>query len=288
MTFLDPKIDIAFKRLFGDQTHKNIIMSFLNSILDRKGDAIIVDVVINDPHNLPERIGAKASIVDVRCTDQANRRYIVEMQVVRQKDYLQRAQYYTGLALGRQLEKKSEYNELDQVIFVGILNFDIFENPNYISHHLILDAEIHKQELKHLEFHFVELQKFHKELHELITLSDKWIYFLKYARTMETIPNILKDPDMEDAFHILDKSRWSSKSLDLYDRELDIVRSEKGRLDFAREDGEAKGEAKGEVKGEAKAKMIVAKKLLKLHDVETVAEITELDIETVKKLKADH
>src|SRR5258708_3420357 len=113
MVFLDPKTDIAFKKLFGDSAHKNIVIRFLNNILNRKDSEIIVDVVMNDPYNHPETVASdptkeqkssKSSIVDIRCTDQANRRYIVEMQVVRQIDYLERAQYYSSLALGRQLE----------------------------------------------------------------------------------------------------------------------------------------------------------------------------------------
>lgn len=282
MFFLDPKTDIAFKKLFSDNTHKNIIISFLNSILDRKADEIIVDIVINDPHNLPETLESKFSIVDVRCTDQANRHYIVEMQVIRKIDYLQRAQYYNSLALSRQLKSKGAYEKLEPVIFVGILDFKVFNNPHYISHHLILDQKTHHQELKHLEFHFVELKKFNKELQELTTLSDKWIYFLKHAGDMETIPNALKNPDMEDAFHILNQTTWSRESLELYDRYVDVMRSEKSLLST----GRAEGRAEGLIEGKLEASITIAKQLLDVLDVETVAKKTDLTLEIVKKLKS--
>ena len=73
-TYLNPKNDIAFKKLFGDIAHKDIVISFLNSILERKEGRKIIDVTINDPNNLPETNSpeeqSKSSIVDVRCTDQ--------------------------------------------------------------------------------------------------------------------------------------------------------------------------------------------------------------------------
>jgi len=305
MVFLDPKTDIAFKKLFGDSAHKNVAISFLNSILDRKEGEKIVDVVMNDPYNHPETIivdsptktpeidseekqkSSKSSIVDVRCTDQSGNRYIVEMQVVRQTDYPERAQYYSALALGRQLKSTEPFRTLDPVIFIGVLDFNFFSNPHYVCHHLILDQETHSRELKHLSFHFVELKKFNKKLDELITLSDKWIYFLKNVHNMETIPSNLKNPDMEDAFHILNKSTWSLEQLEQYDRLLDAIRSEPGKRAAAKEEGREEGLAEGLAKGETKGKLEAAKQFLKILDVETVAKTTGLDIEIVRKLKSE-
>ncbi len=103
MIYLDPKSDVAFKKLFGNMAHKNILISFLNSVLERAETAQIVNVVINDPANVPDNISIKYSIVDVRCTDQNGHQYIVEMQVVREADYAARAQYYSALTLSKQL-----------------------------------------------------------------------------------------------------------------------------------------------------------------------------------------
>jgi len=287
MVFLDPKTDIAFKKLFGDSAHKNIVISFLNSILDRKESETIVDVVMNDPHNIPETLATnspeelalKSTVVDVRCTDQAKRRYIVEMQVIRQPDYLERAQYYSSLALGRQLRSRSEYEELEPVIFVGVLDFSLLKNPRYLSHHLILDKDTHEHEFKHLELHIIELKKFNKKIEELTTLADKWIYFLKYAEDMQTIPDTLKSPDMQDAFQILNKSTWTPEQLISYDRLLDEMRLQKNRIRHSHKEGEAKGRLE--------EKINLAKQFLDILDVETVAKKTGLDIEMVKKLKSE-
>src|SRR6185436_19111370 len=122
MIFLDPRTDLAFKKLFGDSARKNIVISFLNAVLTRTEGEKIVDVTINDPHNRPDTPSSKFSVVDVRCTDQNNHQYIVEMQASTQKDYGMRAQYYSSYALSRQLVKGDDYERLVPVIFVGVLD----------------------------------------------------------------------------------------------------------------------------------------------------------------------
>jgi conserved hypothetical protein (putative transposase or invertase) len=289
MIYLDPKSDLAFKRLFGDLTHKNILISFLNSILERSEGYQITNVAINDPHNVAETPQAKTSIVDVRCTDQRNHQFIVEMQVMTQKDYAARAQYYSSLALSRQLASGETYDKLVPVIFVGILDFNLFKGDHCVSHHLIMDNRTSARELTHLEFHFVELQKFNKELDELETIADKWIYFLRYAGTLQEVPASLKDPVLKEAFDVLAQSNWSKNELEAYDKYLDAIRSAASQLETAEEIGMAKGMAKGIAKGKiegGKEKAIeIAKQFLDICDVATIAKKTGLSIKEVEALK---
>ncbi len=281
MTFLDPKSDIAFKKLFGDITHKNILMDFLNNILERTEGEKIVDVVMNDPNNLAETPLSKASIVDVRCTDQKNHQYIIEMQVITQQDYAARAQYYSALALSRQLASGERYHKLVPVIFVGILDFNLFGSEHYLSHHLILDTQTHNHELKHLAFHFIELPKFDKTLETLTNAQDKWIYFFKNASTFEKVPQSLKEPVMQEAFDVLAQSNWSKKDLEAYDRYVDAMRSAASQLDTALE----KGIEIGIEQGEKQKAQKIAKALLDILDVEMIAEKTGLSIDEIKNLK---
>jgi predicted transposase/invertase (TIGR01784 family) len=285
MIFLDPRTDIAFKKLFGDMNHKNILISFLNSVLGRQEGSLIVDVVINDPSNIPETPAFKASIVDVRCTDQSGSQYIVEMQVSEQKYYAARAQYYSSLALVRQLKKSGHYEKLVPVIFVGILNFKLFKNDNYLNHHFIIDKETFERELKHLEFHFIELPKFTKELAELNNILDKWIYFLKYADSLDSIPESLQEPIIKEAFGVLEQGNWSIPELEAYDAYLDAARSAAGQLESAEDRGEARGEARGIEKGRLEEKMRLAEQLLDVLDVDIIAQKTGLSIADLEKLK---
>ena len=293
MIFLDPKSDIAFKKLFGDIAHKNILISFLNSVLERTEGEKIVEVIINDPSNVAETPISKTSIVDVRCTDQKNNQYIIEMQVITQKDYAARAQYYSALALSRQLASGEKYDKLVPVIFVGILDFDLFKSDNYLSHHFILDNKTHTKDLKHFEFHFIELKKFNKEITELDNILDKWVYFLKNAVSLQVVPENLKNSVLEEAFNVLAQSNWSKKELEAYDKYLDAIRSATSQLETAFEkgiakgivEGEKKGIEKGKTEGEKKKAIEIAKQLLDILDIETIANKTGLSFAEVKNLK---
>lgn len=162
------------------------------------------------------------------------------MQVIKQKDYVERSQYYSALALSRQLQQKEEYAKLTPVIFVAIICFDLFKSPHYISHHLILDTVTGQHTLKHLEFHFIELNKFNKELEAVETIIDKWIYMLKNAADMKTVPTAFKEPAVKEAFELLEQGSWSVRELEAYDRYIDAVRSQKSQLETALEEGELK------------------------------------------------
>ncbi|HEV2601210.1 MAG TPA: Rpn family recombination-promoting nuclease/putative transposase [Candidatus Babeliales bacterium] len=272
MIYMDPTSDIGFKKLFANMAHKEIVISFLNSVLGRVEGRKIIDVVINDPNNFPDNRQAKTSIVDVRCTDQKGNQYIIEMQIDTQKHYALRAQYYSSIALSRQLAKKENYEELVPVIFIGVLNFTLFHsNPHYLSHHFILDSKTYTRELAHLEFHFIELEKFKKEVDENSPIIDKWVYFLKHATTLQAVPNSLKNPEIKDAFDVLERANWSVAELEAYDRYLDERRSYAGKIQYAEE----------------QKALEIANNLLLLNnlDIRTIAQITGLTVEQVEELK---
>jgi len=287
MIFLDPTSDIGFKKLFANAAHKDIVISFLNSVLGRVEGEKIVDVEINDPHNLPKVLKLKSSIVDVRCSDQKGKQYIVKIQAKQQTFYAANSirpelveGYYSAIALGEQLAHKENYKQLLPVIFIGVLDFVLFNNnPHYISHHFILDSETHAHELTHLEFHFIELKKFNKKENELDTILDKWIYLLNEAEKLEEIPKTLQNPEFDDAFQLLSRSNWSKAELTAYERYKDDIRSHEGQLDFA--------EQKGKMEGKLEGKLEVAKQLLDILDVETIAKKTGLSIKQIKDLKKE-
>ena len=274
MIFLDPKTDIVFKKLFSNAQHTDILINFLNNTLDRPQGQQIVSVVINDPYNHPELVSGKSSIVDVRCTDQSGQQYIIEMQVVNQRDFAQRCQYYVALALSRQLQKAEEFITLMPVIFIGILNYNIFKSDDYLSHHGIVNLKTGERTLNAQEYHFVELKKFDKQLEQLSNDFDKWVYFFKHAESLQTIPVQLKKPQaMNDAFDILERGNWTQQDLATYEKSIDLVRERFSQIATARLEGLQEG------------KLEVARQLLDVLDVETIAQKTGLSVAEVQELK---
>jgi predicted transposase/invertase (TIGR01784 family) len=244
-------------------------------------------VVINDPNNVPETPLSKASIVDVRCTDQHGHQYIIEMQVIAQKDFIVRAQYYAALALARELATGGDYKELVPVIFIGVLDFRVFDEEDFISHHYLLNTKTYSHMLKLLEFHFIELSKFNKMLDECDTILDRWTYFLKNGDRLEEIPPSLNDVTFREAFMVLAQSNWSRAELEAYDRYLDAMRSYASQLETAEEIGEARGEIKGEAKGRLAEKIALARELLDDFGIEKIAKKTGLTLEQVEALKKE-
>jgi predicted transposase/invertase (TIGR01784 family) len=275
MTYLDPKSDIAFKKLFGDQRHTDITMSFLNAVLERSGDATIVEVTIVEPNNYPNSFQQKTSAVDVRCTDQLGNTYIVEMQVINKGNFTQRSQYYTALTLSNQLTAGEDYRDIKTVIFIGVVGFDIDPNHHYLNHHLILNTLTYQHVLRHMEFHFLELSKFHKTEAELVTIVDKWAYMFKMASGLQHVPPALHNfQPLDDAFKILERGGWSSAELEAYYKFMEIIHSERDLKRAGKEEG---------VREKA---LEVAQKLLPFLDEKTIAlttGISEQEICTLKK-----
>ena len=205
MTFADPKNDLAFKKIFGNEKHKDILISFLNSVLDFKNEKAIVDVSIVNPYQVPKIPELKETILDIKATNKNGDTFIVEMQKKDIADFTKRSLYYTSKAYVTQLPKGQNYSILKKVYFIGIVNFNIFENSSYISRHLIINQETNTQDLKDFEFCFIELPKFNKELEELDSILDKWIYFIKNASNLTMVPKEFRKRTTKK------RARWAAR-----------------------------------------------------------------------------
>lgn len=289
MFYLDPINDIVFKKLFGTESNKDLLISFLNSILGRTEEKLITDVDFSDPYNHQQSALLKVSIVDVRCTDKAGNNYIVEMQVNPQSDYLARCHYYTACGLSLQLTRGDKYEKLLPVIFIGISDFILFsDHTRHLSHYHLLDNIDHVCRLHHEEYHFIELPKFTKTVEQLQDVSDKWIYFLRHAADHETPPQQLQKTDaIAKAFHALERGRWTKQELISYEKLIDIERVKRSEIDTAFASGEEKGKMEGKEEGSKEAAKKIAKKMLSQQfSVAVICEVTGLskkDVEALKK-----
>ena len=180
--FLDPKNDVAFRRIFGTQKNKDILIHFINDVLGLKAGDKIKEVTFLPTIQVPEIAAKKQSIVDVLCKDENGVQIIVEMQVSPQEGFEKRAQYYAAKAYSRQLNKGKEegsrYIDLKAVIFIAISDNILFKDKvRYKSDHIILDKESYAHDLKDFSFTFIELPKFKITDIDLLTnIVEKWCY----------------------------------------------------------------------------------------------------------------
>ena len=289
MRFVDPKNDVAFKKIFGDENHKEILISFLNAVLDLKGTQEIADIAILNPYQAPRLEMLKYTLLDLQVTDKRGVTFIVEMQVEEIEGYKKRFQYYAAKAYAGQIERGEEYLKLNQVIFIGILNFTAFESKHYLSRHLLLNLETKDQDLGDIEFNFIELPKFKKQAQELTTLLDKWIYFIKHADRLDVLPENINSPALQSAYDMAERFRWSKEELEIYGYWSMKLQDERGALTVAERRGLAAGleagRKEGLAAGEKTARLAMARALL-ADGVEPaqVAKYTGLSLAEVTQL----
>ena len=293
MRFVDPKNDVAFKKIFGDEQHKEILIAFLNAVLDLKGMQEIADIEILNPYQAPKLELLKYTLLDLRAVDKRGVTFIVEMQVEEIEGYKKRFQYYAAKAYAGQIERGEEYMKLNQVVFIGILDFTAFKSKHYLSRHVLLNLETKDQDLSEIEFNFIELPKFKKQEEELTTLLDKWTFFIKHAGRLDVIPENTDISALKSAYDVAERFRWSKEELEVYDYWSMKLQDERGALTVAerrgleagRKEGLEAGRKEGITEGEKAAQMATARALLADGmDTALIAKYTGLSLAEVAQL----
>ena len=249
MRFVDIKNDVAFRKIFGNQKKSIVLISFLNAVLDLQGTNRIQKVTILDPNLLPRIAGEKASIIDVRATDQRGRQFVVEMQVADKAGFVKRVQFYTARDYSMQIERGDDYPKLKPTYFIGILNFSIGFGKNYLSKHFTIEEETGMCILADIQHRFIQLPKFKKKKQELETLVDKWTYFIKHADKLDIIPEDTQDNGLLTAYQEAEKYRWTKEELIAYDNVFMREQDERGRLELAVQQAQEEAEKIGIEKG---------------------------------------
>lgn len=293
-SFLDPKNDIAFKKIFGTEKNKGILIHFINDMLLFKNGKPIVDVTFLKTNQDPEIATHKTSVVDILCTDTKGINYIVEMQVAKEKGFEKRAQYYASKTYSSQLLIKGKYYKLKEVIFLAISDRTLFPNKKkYKSDHILLDKDTYEHDLKDFSFTFLELEKFHKTIDELKTIQEKWAYFFKHAEetSQKDLEKIIgKDLVLKEAYTALDRFSWTEEELRTYDQwekyEGAYIASMDQKYDEGKAIGRMEGKAEGMLEGELTGIKKVAKEmLLNKASIEMISKCTGLSKNEILSLK---
>ncbi|MEM7533102.1 MAG: Rpn family recombination-promoting nuclease/putative transposase, partial [Chloroflexota bacterium] len=191
--FVNPKNDVAFKKIFGSEEKSEVLIGFLNAVMDLQGDDAIQRISIHNPYQSLKLQIEKQTILDIIATDNRGFKFIVEMQVANVESVLKRFSFYVAREFAGQIETGEEYRKLVPVVFIGVLDFKLFIPPKekngvklkpeelqsieeaiaakrkhaYLSCHQVLDTETHKQWIQDFTFYYIELPKFQKKENEL-------------------------------------------------------------------------------------------------------------------------
>ena len=309
--YIDPMVDWSFKRLFGSEVNKDILIEFLKVIFPEHE---IEDITYIPAEQLGIMEDDRKAVFDVICRTKNGEEFIVEMQCATQKHFFERALYYTSFPIMKQGKKaqrdeetgiKKEWNyELDGVYFLGVLNFR-YEDDDLIEHrYLLREATTGKIMTDKLKFVFVEVEKFNKSEDELATDFDKWLFILKNLSKLLERPAALRDKIFSRLFDVAEYASLDNIDKQNYVKAMTTARDTHNQIEYAKktglEEGLVKGLEKGRAEGRAEgleeglekgredAKQLIAINLLQLGTPsEVVAKATGLSLEEVEKLKTD-
>jgi predicted transposase/invertase (TIGR01784 family) len=242
MKFISPKVDYAFKKIFGSEQSKEILISFLNAVIYEE-KKIIQSLTILNPYNPGQAMTLKDTYLDIKAVLDDGSIVVIEMQIARVSAFSKRVIYNLSKAYSNQLGIGEEYLSLTPVIAVTITDFILFNQTPDVINQFVFQEKTKKFEYPDVELQviFIELPKFKKNLSELNSLSDKWIYFIKEAATLDTIPDSLGEvSEIELALNIANQAKMTVEELEIVDRRGIMLQDEKGRITYAEEQGRIK------------------------------------------------
>lgn len=247
---VDPRVDFAFKRLFGVESNTALLMDLLNAVLAPPAGREIVEVTLIDPFNLREFAHDKLSIVDVKAVERSGRRFLVEMQLFGHPSVPKRALFYWAKNYCGQLRVSEEYVDLQPVVVIAFLNEPLYPLLSQAHQTFRLrEATSGMTFTDDLEIHTIELSKFTGPPASDATKLDRWVYFLTQAKghEMSHFPReMLVDPIFQKAFEELERMSGDPTQRAEYERRLGGLRDEKSRLSHAMRQGYDEGRNEGE------------------------------------------
>jgi predicted transposase/invertase (TIGR01784 family) len=245
MRFIDPKMYVSFKKIFGSNESGEILISFLNAIL-YAGEPVIEELEIIDPYLAAEIFGSKDTYLDVKARINDGKTILIAIQVLNVSLFKNWVFYNATKTYALQFNRAEPHQRLRPVIALNITDFEMFPNQcEVISRFAFKETKrLFDYPESEVELVFIELPKFKKELSELTTLTDRWIYFIKNAKYLETIPDtMVAVPEIEKAFQIANDRNLSQKELDELEKQVFWLEDHKRAIEFAIQQGIKQGMA---------------------------------------------
>ncbi len=309
--YINPFTDFGFKKIFGEENNKDLLMDFLNELLRPQG-VTIKSLTYKKDTKLPKNAEDRKVIFDLYCENENGDKFTIELQKAKQRHFKDRLLYYSSFSIQEQGKRGNWDYELNAVYIIAILDF-FFEQTitqKVMSYYKLLDLDTAETFTDKLNFITVEMPHFTKQEHELKTNLDKWLYLLKHLSTLERIPPVLQIAILEKVFKVAEYAGMSKYAKHEYETSLknyndlyqSLLTAETDGFDKAkgvyepqleeakqREDNERKQKEEALLREEkALAKLHAA--VMKLHSMglgdDDIAETLGIDQEHVRKILA--
>lgn len=283
MEKINPRVDLAFKKIFGTEGNKDLLISLINSIVGEEDQ--VVDITLLNPYNQKNFKNDKLSILDIKAEGSDRKKFNIEIQITDEADYDKRALYYWAKLYGDQLKESEDYSKLEKVIGIHILNFtSIPKSEKYHNAFSITEKETGLHYFKQLELHTIELKKFTDQLgkefedigSKIQTSLDLWSAFLTRNDLLSTakLSRALDDAPIKKAIEVLNVMNFTKEEREAYEDHLKWLRIEANSL------------KKAEEKGRKEEKLEIARNMLNESlPIEKIATLTGLTEKEVKNLQ---
>ena len=295
MCKMNPRVDFVFKKLFGTEESKDILIDLINSIVSEKDT--VSDLELRNPYNEKQFLEDKRSVLDIKARSAQGKWYDIEMQVLPEDWFAKRSLYYWSRLYSEQLQEGKHYRDLTKTICINILNFSqLHDEPSYHNVYKVKNITSNSELLDEFELHFIELRKYDESLADsLKTALDRWVNFLKLAGVYdsETMPEELKaSPPVRKAMNLLERLSATKEERAIYDDRLKWIRDVESSLETmeqrGRELGRAEGIEIGREQGLEQAKKENARRMLRRGmSTADVSEYADLPEDTVRLLASE-
>ncbi len=283
--YINPFTDYGFKKLFGEEPNKDLLLDFLNELLKEEEGKIVELTYLKNEHLGSSEVDRKA-IFDLYCENEKGEKFIVELQKSKQNFFKDRTVYYSTFPIQEQDKRADRNYELKAVYTIAILDFVFDEdknNPDKFRYDIKLtDQDTKKGFYEKLTFIYLEMPKFNKSVDELQNRFEKWLYVLRNLNRLDKIPDKLKERIFEKLFETAEIAKFTPEQVRYYEDSLKYYRDLKNSLDTAKEEGREEGIEEGKLA----EKEAIAKSLLKDGvDIEVILNATGLTKEHIDRLK---
>ncbi|MFP3018172.1 MAG: Rpn family recombination-promoting nuclease/putative transposase [Candidatus Tisiphia sp.] len=287
MDKITPRVDLAFKKIFGVEENKDLLISLINSIVGQEDQ--VAEVTLLNPYNPKNFKNDKLSILDVKAKSVDGKRFNIEIQISDEADYDKRALYYWAKLYTEQLKVAQDYSTLSKAIGIHILNFTSI--PNVTKYHNvfhIVEKDSGLLYFKDLELHTIELNKFtdnsHEELPDILkkikNSLDMWTAFLTRHDLLnkDNLPKELDNVALKKALAVLNVMNFTDEEREAYEDHLKWLRIEANTLKKQLE--------KGIAKGRYEERISMAKEMLLNNEpMEKIIKYTKLSKSQIENLK---
>jgi predicted transposase/invertase (TIGR01784 family) len=286
--YINPFTDFGFKKIFGEEASKPLLLDFLNAILPENDR--IASLSFKNNEQLGQTEFDRKAIYDIYCENEKGEKFIVELQKAKQNYFKERTIYYSTFPIQEQAEKGEWNYNLKAVYCIGILDFtfDDYETEpekSEVIHTIKLKNQNGKTFYDKLTYIYLEMPNFKKAEADLKSRIEQWLYFIKHLEDFQTIPTIFNDEVFSKAFEKAEIAKYGLTELDNYENSLKTYRDLKGVIDTAFDEGKLEGKIEGKIEGILEGKLETAKSLKKLGvSNELIVEATGLSKEEIEKL----